>query len=210
MQPRGLGIESPDYVWNEAEVEALEFEGDIASGEQLFAEQCESCHSAEGAGQLDGSVPKIAAQHETVIVKQLADILGGRRDSQASFQALAGLDTPEKVADVGAYVASLPVRLASGKGPGDPAALELGEMLHQRDCSPCHRRIGQGMGERYYPKIGGQHYNYLTTQLRDIAVGRRRNALPTMMAIVRSYSDEELSAVADYLSRLDWPETELE
>jgi cytochrome c553 len=43
-------------------------------------------------------------------------------------------------------------------------------------------------------------------QITDIRDGRRRNANPDMVKVVKKYSDGELSAVVDYMSRLQWPE----
>ena len=57
-----------------------------------------------------------------------------------------------------------------------------------------------------YPVLAGQHYKYLLRQIRDIAAERRRNANPDMVKVVKNYSDEELIAVVDYMSRLSWPE----
>ena len=36
--------------------------------------------------------------------------------------------------------------------------------------------------------------------------GRRRNANPDMVTVVKKYTDEDLDAVVDYMSRLEWPE----
>ena len=33
-----------------------------------------------------------------------------------------------------------------------------------------------------------------------------RNANPDMVKVVKTYSDDELQAVVDYMSRLEWPE----
>ena len=69
-----------------------------------------------------------------------------------------------------------------------------------------HGDYGEGSAEKFYPVLAGQHYKYMLRQITDIRDGRRRNANPDMVKVVKNYSDEELSAVVDYMSRLTWPE----
>lgn len=83
-QPRTSGIESDEYVWNEERektVEALRLDGNIVNGEKLYRERCAGCHLPSGAGLRDGTYPQLAGQHRSVIIKQIIDILDGRRDN---------------------------------------------------------------------------------------------------------------------------------
>ena len=65
---------------------------------------------------------------------------------------------------------------------------------------------GEGDQAKFYPVLAGQHYKYMLRQITDIRDGRRRNANPEMVEVVKKYTDEDLSAVVDYMSRLEWPE----
>lgn len=203
--PKAAGIESEGYKWNEMEgekVEALDLEGDVESGEAAY-EVCSACHLPSGAGRPDGTFPQLAGQHTTVLIKQIADIRAGRRDNPIMYPFATTLIDPQELADVSAYIQSLPIPAGNGKGPGTDLA--TGETLYKRDCVQCHGDQGEGNAEKFYPVLAGQHYEYMLRQIRDIASLRRRNANPDMVKLVKGYKDEELQAVVDYMSRLHWP-----
>lgn len=204
--PKASGIESKDYKWNEMQgekVEALNLKGDVANGEAAY-EVCSACHLPSGSGRPDGTFPQLAGQHTTVLIKQIADIRAGRRDNPIMYPFATTLVDPQELADVSAYIQTLPIPPGNGRGPG--TALATGEKLYQRDCVQCHGKQGEGDEAKFYPVLAGQHYEYMLRQIRDIAAGRRRNANPDMVKVVKAYKDEELQAVVDYMSRLHWPE----
>ena len=205
-QPKAEGIESEDYEWNEMigeKVEALTLAGDAENGEEAY-EICSACHLPNGAGRPDGTFPQLAGQHTTVLIKQMADIRAGRRDNPIMYPFAKSLIDPQELADVAAYVETLPIPPDNGRGPGTD--LERGQKLYERDCTSCHGTQGEGNREKFYPVLAGQHYKYLLRQIGDIAEGRRRNANPDMVKVVKSYGKDELKAVVDYMSRLSWPE----
>jgi cytochrome c553 len=204
---KSKGIESEGYKWNEMvgeKVEALHLKGDAEAGEDAY-EVCGGCHLPSGAGRDDGTFPQLAGQHGTVLIKQLADIREGRRDNPIMYPfAKEALENPQGVADVAAYIQTLPIPRSNGKGPGTDLA--RGGELYKRDCVQCHGPNGEGNAEKFYPVLAGQHYAYLLRQINDIAEKRRRNANPDMVKVVETYKPEELQAVVDYMSRLEWPE----
>ena len=204
--PKAQGIEAEGYQWNKMEgekVEALGLKGDATRGEEAY-EVCSACHLPSGAGRPDGTFPQLAGQHSTVLIKQIADIRAGRRDNPIMYPFAVTLVDPQELADVAAYLQTLPIPTGNGQGPGTDLA--TGERLYQRDCVQCHGNQGDGNGEKFYPVLAGQHYEYMLRQIRDIAGLRRRNANPDMVKVVKQYKDEELQAVVDYMSRLHWPE----
>jgi cytochrome c553 len=204
--PKAEGIESEGYVWNEMigeKFEALQLTGNIENGQEAF-EVCSACHLPNGAGRPDGTFPQLAGQHTTVIVKQIADIREGRRDNPIMYPFAITLVDPQELADVSAYIETLPIPSDNGKGSGTD--LELGEKLYKENCVQCHGDHGEGNAQMFYPVLAGQHYKYLLRQIRDIAEKRRRNANPDMVKIVVGFDDEQLQAVVDYMSRLTWPE----
>ncbi len=203
--PKEKGIESEGYVWNKMEgekVEALTLKGDPEEGEEAF-EVCSACHLPNGAGRPDGTFPQLAGQHATVLIKQIADIRAGRRDNPIMYPFAKTLTDPQELANVAAYIQTLPIPSDNGKGPGTGVA--RGKELFQRDCVTCHGEQGEGNEQKFYPVLAGQHYEYLFRQIKDIAEGRRRNANPDMVKVVKNYKPEELQAVVDYMAQLSWP-----
>jgi cytochrome c553 len=204
--PKKAGIEEEGYVWNAAEgekIEALELTGNLENGEEAY-EICSACHLPSGAGRSDGTFPQLAGQHTTVVIKQIADIREGLRDNPIMYPFAKTLIDPQELADVAAYIQTLPIPHNNGRGPG--THLEQGEKLYAENCVECHGKYGEGDAAKFYPVLAGQHYKYMLRQITDIRDGRRRNANPDMVKIVKKYNDEELDAVVDYMSRLEWPE----
>ncbi len=205
--PKAAGIESEGYEWNKMEGGekelALTLKGEVENGEEAF-EICSGCHLPSGAGRPDGTFPQLAGQHPKVIIKQIADIRAGRRDNPIMYPFAKSLTDQQELADVSAYIQTLPIPTDNGKGPGTD--LELGKTLYARDCVKCHGDRGQGDAEKFYPVLAGQHYKYMLRQIVEIAEKKRRNANPDMVKIVEKYTHEEQAAVVDYMSRLTWPE----
>jgi cytochrome c553 len=182
---------------------AAELEPDLKHGASLFA-TCAECHGTHGRGSTDGSIPAIAEQHVSVLVKQLVDFRHDRRwdermQEQASKHNLSG---PQDLLDVAAYAESLPRGAQIEGGIGDGTALERGKVIYHRSCAACHGPLGLGELRRMRPRLAGQHYRYLARQLEDTAAGRRPAMDAEHVKLVGVLSPEERSGVADYLSRL--------
>lgn len=176
--------------------------GDREAGAVAYA-SCAVCHGVDGAGRADGTFPRIAGQHASVVVKQISDIRSGRRGNPIMASHVDELTDPEEIADIAVHIEHLSP--SSGNGRGDGEDIERGGALYQRDCTRCHGAQGEGRAETFVPVVAGQHYAYLLRQLRAIAGSRRRNAHPEMVEAVFDYPDGDLRAVAGYLSQLPWP-----
>jgi cytochrome c553 len=202
-QPWSPGIETPGYEWNQMRGEkliALSQQGDPLRGEIAY-EVCQGCHEADARGEIDGSYPRLAGQHATVLIKQLTDVRAGVRDNQKMYPyANEHVITPQEIADIAIYLQGLSAPDEIGLGPGE--RLQRGEELYDDHCKECHGRYGEGDADDFYPGVGGQHYAYLLREARMIRDGRRRNAHPDMVEAIDAYSEDDLAAVADYMSRL--------
>lgn len=206
QQPKAPGIEAKGYQWNrprDEQTRALKLKGDAERGRIAF-EVCQGCHKPDGSGRPDGSYPQLAGQHETVLVKQLVDVRAGVRDNPKMHPfAGARVISVEEIADIAAFLHRLPVPADNGKGKGD--ALPRAKALYAKDCESCHGENGEGSAEKFYPIVASQHYLYLLRETRDIRDGKRRNANPKMVKVVKKFSDADMEAVSDYISRLSLP-----
>lgn len=204
------GIEAKGYVWNSQEggekIEALKLKGDAKKGKEAF-EVCSACHLPSGAGRPDGTFPQLAGQHATVIIKQIADIRGGLRDNPTMYPFAVTLSDAQELADVSAYIQTLCIPREHGMGSKDSVLLQHGEELYKKECTTCHGPTGAGDKEKFYPVLAGQHYKYMLRQVTDIRDGKRRNANPDMVKIVKKYSDHDLDSVVTYMSTLNMPGT---
>lgn len=201
--PRQAGIEQPHYIWNEMypdKLQALQAQGDAARGAIAF-EICQGCHRAGALGREDGSYPRLAGQHATTLIKQMADVRSGRRDNPKMYPfAAQHVMGPQDMADMAVYLRGLPVPANNGQGPG--VKLDRAKTLYEAHCVACHGEQGQGDAAAFYPKVSGQHYQYLVRELLAIRQGERRNAHPKMVSAIRAYSEQDIRLVADHMSRL--------
>lgn len=206
QQPKAPGIESPGYEWNAPvgeKVEALRRKGNAERGRETY-QVCQGCHKPDGSGRSDGSYPQLAGQHATVLIKQMEDIREGQRDNPKMFP-FAGKHVVDVqgVADIAVYLQGLPIPPNNGRGPGKD--LERGKSLYDKNCENCHAKNGEGDAKKFYPVLAGQHYAFLLRQVREIKDKQRRNANPKMVKAVQGYTDADLEAVSDYISRLTLP-----
>ena len=178
---------------------------DLENGLEIYR-GCAECHMPEGWGLASGLVPQLAGQHRSVVIKQLADIRAGNRDNllMLPYSSVKAIGGPQAVADVAGYIDTLEISIATGKGSGED--LELGERLYAENCASCHGPEGEGDNERYMPRIQSQHYNYLVHQFGQIRDGKRRNADPAMVELIKEIDEREMRAILDYVSRLEPPE----
>ena len=207
QQPKSAGIESPDYVWNAdsgEKREILKLKGNAMLGQEAY-QGCQGCHKANGAGRPDGTYPQLAGQHASVLIKQMSDIREGLRENPKMFP-FAGkhVVTTQEIADIAVYLQNMKIPRDNGKGPG--VDLARGKELYMKDCQTCHGDNGEGSEDEFYPVLAGQHYQYMLREIRDIRKGKRRNANPKMVKVVKNYSDVDAEAVSDYMSRLMMPE----
>ena len=181
--------------------QAMKLMPNVEEGKKIY-ELCASCHADNGWGNEDGSFPAIAGQHRSVIIKQLADIRARNRDNPTMYP-FSGDDViggPQGLEDVAEYISQLPKNTLVGKGDGKQ--LEKGKEIFNQMCSACHGDKGQGNAVSFFPRIQGQHYAYTLRQLQWMRDGRRKNANPAMLAIIKDMDDETLGSISDYISRI--------
>ena len=130
---------------------------DPAQGARLF-ETCSACHGVDGLGASDGTVPAIAGQHGSVLLKQLVDFRHeGRWDERMQhFTDRHHLESPQDLADVAAYAARLPRFGARVNAIGTGDYLQAGASVYFRMCETCHGPLGQGDLVRFRPRLAGQ------------------------------------------------------
>jgi cytochrome c553 len=199
-------------AWEDEREKAMQLTPNLENGRHVY-QVCATCH--HDTGWADGSdisrqhqpgfFPQLAGQHKNVVIKQMADIRAGNRDNPMMypFSLDKYVGGTQGIADVAAYISAMPANPNNNIGPGFDLA--LGKDLYRTNCRKCHGVNGEGSDEDLYPKIQGQHYNYLLRQLIWIRDGKRRNANKKMILQISGFTFREMTAVIDYVSRLKVP-----
>ncbi|GGE73322.1 cytochrome c [Streptosporangium jomthongense] len=184
-------------------------EGDAKAGEQT-ASLCVACHQADGSGMnIPGgeSWPRLAGLDARYLYKQLVDVQAGTRTSPTMMPFVNMLDE-QQMKNVSLYYSQLEPTQAAGGEDATDRQLALGEKLATEGdwdryivpCSSCHGPGNLGAGE-HFPAIAGQHAGYIAAQLRAWQSGKRDNdPQHLMLAIAERMNDEDINAVAKWLS----------
>ena len=179
---------------------------DLARGQKIAAEVCAACHGPDGNSPLPEN-PKLAAQAADYIAKQLADYKAGKERKSPIMSAMAA---PLSEADMRAVAAHYAVQKPRPGAARNKETVSLGQKLYRGGnpatgvpaCSGCHGPDGAGIPAQY-PRLSGQHAQYTVAQLRAFRSVERSNDPNQMMrAIAARMSDQEIAAVADYISGL--------
>jgi cytochrome c553 len=180
--------------------QALGRKPDLVQGARLFA-ACAACHKDAGGGTEDGSVPRIAGQSFSVLVRQLVDYRYSKRWDirMESIASSHQLTDAQSIADVAGYVSRLPVPSHPGVGSGE--LVGHGARVYVRLCQSCHGPAGKGDGRHEIPQIAAQHYEYLLRQMHDAVEGRRPNFPPAHIKLLGGLIRDDLVGLADFLSR---------
>ena len=183
----------------------LDFTPDLEAGKTTY-EVCARCHLPEAWGNVDGTYPQLAGQHVNVLIKQLLDIRNGTRHSSLMFpfvqqRTIGGY---QELSNVVGYISTLPMNPNPSRGPWKKGTTEYqqGKKIYQKYCSSCHGDNGEGNNERVYPKLQGQHYQYMRRQLESIKNGLRV-VHPAMQAVIENLDIEQLEQAVNYASYFD-------
>ena len=138
------------------------------------------------------------------MAKQLTEFKSGKR-ANAVMSGMASALSDEDMKNLAAYFSNQKLKLSAAKTNG---AGSLGEKIYRGGiaatgvpaCAACHGATGSGLPKQF-PRLGGQHTDYVLTQLRTFRTGERANA-PMMMTIATKMTDAEMAAVADYIQGL--------
>jgi cytochrome c553 len=178
---------------------------DIAKGQQKAA-MCIGCHGIEGYQASFPEVhrvPMISGQNAKYIVAALQAYQKGDR-KHPSMKAIAVSLSEADMADLAAFYES---HGKPGKGTASikPASEKVAALLKRANCASCHGDNFSKPIDPSYPKIAGQHRDYLYVALKAYQTEKnpnigRNNAVMSSMA--KQYTHAELKLMADYIGSL--------
>lgn len=186
---------------------AQEVKGDVQAGSQKIA-MCIGCHGIIGYQASFPEVykvPMISGQNAEYIVTALTAYKKGER-KYPTMRAIAGSLTDADMADLAAFyhqegaASSKPV---ADTAPQLPTA--VAELLTKGACASCHGANYSKPISPAYPKLAGQHGDYLYMSLLAYKTEGNPNvgrANAIMGAQVKQFSVQELKTIGQYLGTL--------
>ncbi|MFT6429022.1 MAG: cytochrome c553 [Halopseudomonas sp.] len=180
-------------------------QGDAEAGAGKVA-TCAACHGGDGNSVMP-SFPKLAALGEKYLYKQLMDVKEGRRVIVQMTGILDPLNEQD-LRDIAAYYdAQVPTM-----GVADADLAVRGQEIYRGGdlatglpaCTGCHSPTGKGNDPAGFPRLAGQHAEYITTQLTNFREGVRNNDGDAMImrTIAGRLSNRDIEAVSSYVQGL--------
>ena len=165
---------------------------------------CAGCHNPDGNSIIPEN-PKLSGLDVDYITRQLKDFKSGSRHSNVMVNIIPLVDEKE--------YKSLAVFFSIQKRTNGTAADETlvakGKLIFNDGilgsavpaCAGCHNEDGSGSAK--YPRLTGQNTPYVIQQLLDFKNGVRTNdAKAAMRAVAKRMNEDEIIAVAHYVSTL--------
>ncbi|NBX56089.1 MAG: cytochrome c4 [Betaproteobacteria bacterium] len=182
---------------------AQEIKGDAQAGSKKIA-MCIGCHGIKGYQASFPEVykvPMISGQGGKYIVSALNAYKAGDR-KHPTMRGIAQSLSDQDMADIAAYyeqhgiAGPVPEKAADASG-------KAAELLAKGACVSCHGPNFSKPIDPSYPKIAGQHKDYLFVALKSYksegqATWGRNNGV--MGGIAKQFSNAELKELAQYIS----------
>ena len=156
---------------------------------------CAACHG-EGGNSTNPAVPSLAGQPAQFISTALFMFReGNRKDEQMTLMA-----KPLKNAEMNELAAYFAAQKpAPPRHQSKPENVAAGPGLTKKfNCSQCHGP--QLLGQQHIPRIAGQQYEYLKTQLRGFRAQKRADIDGNMTSAAQALTEQDIEALADYLA----------
>ncbi len=176
---------------------------DLAKGQETYGGVCIACHGEAGKSVLPEN-PVLAQQHPEYLVKQLSEYKDGKR-ADPIMLGMAAMLSDEDMKNVSAYLAQ---QKAEPGAATDKDLAALGEKIYRggiqdrniASCAGCHSPNGAGIPAQY-PRLSGQHAQYVVTQLNHFRDGTRDNN-QQMTDVAAKLNDKEIKALGEYIAGL--------
>ena len=181
---------------------ALSFSAGAAIANEVprKAEACIVCHGV-GGNATDSAMPSLAGQPAQSISMQLYMFREGRR-KDAHMSPMASNLTNADMNELAAYFARQKAAASSHKTAPENAAAGR-RLAEQHYCVQCHGPALLGL--QHIPRLAGQQFAYLRTQLRQFKARTRAEFDGNMTPAAQLLSEKDIEVLADYLSGLGAP-----
>ncbi|WP_233888963.1 c-type cytochrome [Paraburkholderia flagellata] len=173
------------------------------AGRTIALQVCSNCHGVNGVS-VSPTFPKLAGQQREYLVNQLTDFRAHNRSDPNAKRYMWGFThlSDAQIEQLAAYFSSRPPPAGER---GDPLLVNSGRTIFVSGlpdkgvpaCSACHGAHGEGAGE--FPRLAGQHADYIVKQLLVFQHAGQRPRGEVMSAICVKLTEQDMHSVAAFL-----------
>jgi cytochrome c553 len=180
------------------------------AGRQLYAQRlaigvCRSCHGPHGNSE-QPKFPRLAGQNDSYLVAQLKAFRAETRGDPDAISYMWGMSRELDDATIDALADYYSRQSPRASGGGDPTLIARGKNIYEHGiesqgvpiCASCHGPEAEGTAA--FPRLAGQHAQYVLKQLRSFQSNMRNVAV--MHGVTLHLPEHEMKAVAAYLQSL--------
>ena len=172
----------------------------------MVTDTCSVCHGNDGVSP-NSTFPDLAAQTKTYLDTQLKNFRDHQRadpNAKAYMWTMAGTLSDKEITKIAQYFSAL--KPPRGAASENPAQIAAGKAIFEKGiasenvpaCASCHGDKAAGL--ETFPRLAGQHRQYLVSQLQAFRSKARDNA--TMYIVVQHVTNKQIRDVAAYLASL--------
>ncbi len=168
---------------------------------------CSNCHGLDG-NSVSPNFPRLAAQPESYLVAQLTQFRSHGRSDPAGFVYMWGLSRHLSDGQIAGLAKYFSAQVALPNAPGNPALTGEGREIYMKGlpaagvppCMSCHG--ASGVGTEAFPRLAGQHADYVVKQLAVFRNTEQRPEGAVMKVVSHSLTPRDMRAVAAYVQGL--------
>ena len=181
--------------------------GDVKAGETKAA-MCIGCHGIVGYQNSFPEVhkvPKISGQPAAYIVSALTAYKKNER-KHPSMKGIAASLSGQDMADLAAFYSGHAGNVTAAETPSKAASVQVAALLEKGACASCHGANFSKPIDPSYPKLAGQHADYLYVALKSYTVKDNHvigRGNPIMGGTAQQFKLSELKQMANYLGSLN-------
>lgn len=169
----------------------------MSGGEGGARYACTTCHGARGEGN-GFDAPRLAGLPAGYLQKQMEDYAAGLRSHEVMRDVARFLDSHERVRVANHYATLPPQAMLPANQETIAAATPA---LYTAACQQCHGV--DGVGSVNGPPLNAQPALYLTQQLQDWQVSKRRNdGNHVMLKVAQQLKPDQVRQLSLYLAQI--------
>lgn len=170
---------------------------------------CSDCHGVTG-DLINPTFPRLAGQHKWYLIEELKEFRGHNRLDPAGFEYMWGISrslTDAQIQELAAYYSKQ--KPGASDQPKNTRLENAGKVIFTNGissegvpaCAVCYGAEGAGSGQ--FPRIAGQHVDYIVKQLTVFQRSAEERAdAKAMKVVAHNLKPHEIKAVAAYVSTI--------